>query len=108
MSGGLLGIGLIIGGGFCYFAWWLTKLIEDGRLQATEASVAAERTAATLERIEALMRGQAGLVDDGTLVVTATGTMAHRPDCAVVAAEGLRQKFPDEPGPPASSASAVH
>lgn len=99
LSGGLLGVGLIIAGGFCYFAWWLTKLVEDGREQAAKAAVTAERAAAALERIEAVLRRDAGLDDTATLVVTATGTMAHRPGCAVlIGKDGLRNVRPDEPG----------
>lgn len=42
VSGGLLGLGLIFLGGFSYFAFWLTKLVQESRRQT-----------AVLERIEA-------------------------------------------------------
>lgn len=42
VSGGLLGLGLIFLGGFCYFAYWLTKLVQATREQT-----------AVLERIDA-------------------------------------------------------
>lgn len=41
VSGGLLGLGLIFLGGFCYFAFWLTKLVQETREQT-----------AVLERID--------------------------------------------------------
>jgi hypothetical protein len=79
VSGGLLGVALVIFGGFAYFAYWLTKLVEDGR-----------RSAATLERIESLLQEQAGAVAAATApvaeaVATPSGNMAHTPDCSMVA-----------------------
>jgi hypothetical protein len=44
VSGGLLGLGLIFLGGFTYFAFWLTKLVEQ-----------THRQTAALERIEAAL-----------------------------------------------------
>jgi hypothetical protein len=46
VSGGLLGLGLIFLGGFSYFAFWLTKLVQESRQQT-----------AVLERIEAHLSG---------------------------------------------------
>jgi len=106
ISGGILGLGLIVVGGFCYFGYWLTRQVVEGRAQA-------DRLADSLARIERLLlaggdigRGPARLdVEDaervapsrarartpgapspnGMLVATMTGTMLHRPDCPVVA-----------------------
>jgi hypothetical protein len=47
VSGGLLGLGLIFLGGFSYFAFWLTKLVQETRQQT-----------AVLERIEAQLSGR--------------------------------------------------
>ena len=47
VSGGILGLGLIFLGGFAYFAYWLTKLVEQG-----------QRQTAVLERIEAALSGR--------------------------------------------------
>ena len=99
-------LGLIVVGGFCYFGYWLTRQVVEGRAQA-------DRLADSLARIERLLlaggdigRGPARLdVEDaervapsrarartpgapspnGMLVATMTGTMLHRPDCPVVA-----------------------
>ena len=46
ISGGLLGLGLVIVGGFVYFAYWQTLLVREGRDQA-------RRVEGLLERIEA-------------------------------------------------------
>jgi Na+/phosphate symporter len=87
VSGGLLGLAFVMFGGFAYFGYWLTRLLEDER-----------RSAATLERIEALLQetatasataaavsaaAPAGAVAE--VVATPTGNMAHRPDCSMVA-----------------------
>ena len=49
VSGGILGLGLIFLGGFAY---WLTKLVEQG-----------QRQTAVLERIEAALSGRAAAGD---------------------------------------------
>lgn len=107
ISGGLLGLALVVGGGFCYFAYWLTRLVYEGRQQNEALLNALARIEA---RLDAPVDGQpgspsangrpaAGLGATGRLVATATGSMIHRPDCAVVAdKDGLRDVSPDEPG----------
>lgn len=47
VSGGLLGLGLIFLGGFGYFAFWMTKFVEESRHQT-----------AILERIEAALAAE--------------------------------------------------
>jgi hypothetical protein len=74
VSGGLLGLGLIFLGGFTYFAYWLTKLVEQSHRQTV-----------ALERIEAALTGRSperGVGSDGLVV---SGGVAHRPDCALLA-----------------------
>lgn len=67
ISGGMLGLGLVFAGGFAYFAWWLTKLVREGREQhdrlvrevraaATAAEHQAEISTGVLLRIEAALR----------------------------------------------------
>lgn len=83
ISGGLLGLGVSIVGGFLYFAYWLTLLIRDNRAQS-------RRLADTLDGIrshfakEGLDAG-VGASTNGEYVTTEKGTMFHRPDCTVVA-----------------------
>ncbi len=117
-SGGLIGLALVIAGGFTYFAYWLTRLVREGREQSARATEA-------LERLEQLLAG--GIVTVGgdgeeaaaparataratatakkrrsprkTFVATSTGTMFHRPDCPVVAyRDGLVRVGADESG----------
>ena len=105
ISGGLLGLGMMFAGGFLYFARWLTDLLDETRRQASEAQQTSDRTADALERIESLLRAtnaapavvpapsasEASVaprsvpVAATSLVATAKGTMAHRPECRLVA-----------------------
>src|SRR3954470_15339022 len=93
ISGGMLGLGLIFAGGFCYFAYWLTQLVYATRGDAAD-------TRMILERIEELLTANAAMSSAGAPVrtatptarattkpylATATGTMYHRPDCPSVA-----------------------
>ena len=73
ISGGLMGVGLIVLGGFTYFSYWLTCLVRENRQTA-------QRTAAHQDRLEALI-GQL-VADRGTqLVATEHGSVVHRPGC---------------------------
>jgi hypothetical protein len=92
ISGGLFGLGLVFVGGFCYFAYWMTRLVQEQQRQ----------TAAMLEALAALRPTEAApsgasavasaSVATGGLVATAKGTMAHRPDCSIVAGKkGLKK-----------------
>jgi hypothetical protein len=82
VSGGLLGLALVVIGGFLYFSYWQTLVIRALRESSSELT-------ASLLRIESLLAQGAPAPapappaqDD--LVATATGTMLHRPDCSVV------------------------
>jgi hypothetical protein len=88
VSGGLLGAALVIAGGFFYFGYWLTRVVEETRRQT-------DLLASMLDRLggagAASGNGSSGVGASG-LVATATGTMLHRPDCPVVAGkDGLRR-----------------
>lgn len=99
ISGGLFGLGVVFTGGFAYFVHWVTRLVAESRRHAQQAAETAAATVAALERIEALLRAQAGVVEARALVATASGTMAHRPDCPTVAGKhNLRPVAPGEPG----------
>ena len=101
ISGGLLGLGLVVAGGFVYFAYWQTLLVRESR-------TAREDLQAALSRLEVLLSASltggastAPTTPNGQpgLVATSTGSMLHRPDCAVVVGRtGLRAASPDEPG----------
>jgi hypothetical protein len=85
ISGGLLGLALVVAGGFTYFAYWQTVRIRESRDQSRELTDA-------IRRVEKLLSGggpavaAAGVVIAApTFVATANGSMFHRPDCAAVA-----------------------
>ena len=83
ISGGLMGIVLVIAGGFCYFGFFLARLLATSR-EMLDALLRLE------ERFESV-----GLSNDGTtsraarlptvsFVATKAGSMFHRPDCPTV------------------------
>lgn len=71
ISGGLMGLALVVLGGFLYFAHWQTAVLNEVRLQTAEITAA-------------LRAGSAPSPFTGALLTTAQGTLAHRPDCPVV------------------------
>jgi hypothetical protein len=111
ISGGMLGLGLVFAGGFCYFAYWLTQLVYATRRDSAD-------TRMILERIEELLTANAAMASAdaapavasrragrGTAtatkpyLATPTGTMYHRPECPAVAGrDGLRQVDGSESG----------
>jgi len=110
ISGGLFGLGLVFLGSFCYFAHWMTELVKEHRAQSAAIVEA-------ITRLEDVLRPHVAPVaaaplgpppaDDEVvetfdfapepsrngvaLVATEKGTMAHRPECVIVAGKtGLR------------------
>ena len=82
ISGGVLGLGLMITGGLAYFGYWVTRLVQENRTNTRELIAAIDRLGMIDGESTGVTGGGAG---NGMLVATATGTMLHRPDCAVVA-----------------------
>lgn len=111
-SGGLFGLGLVFLGAFFYFAHWITELVKESRGQSAamiEAIARLEETVrqqAGLDRLAGATNGSvsghqesafAPVEDDRELVATNRGTMAHRPDCVVVAGKpSLRRVAVDD------------
>ena len=106
ISGLGIGLGFVFLGSFFYFAHWITELVKESRAQSAAMIEA-------IGRLEETVRQQAGadrlaaatvVADDsasvsmnGNLVATGKGTMAHRPDCVVVAGKhGLRAVTADD------------
>jgi hypothetical protein len=83
ISGGLLGLGLVVSGGFVYFAYWQTVRIRESREQHRQLVEAVGRLEARLVATE-VAAGADTAVTSG-LVATASGTMFHRADCPIVA-----------------------
>jgi len=94
ISGGILGAALTVAGGFLYFGYWLTRLVHEGRRERVELAEILERIDARLAVLD-----PAGGVARTTLVTTATGSLVHRPTCALVAnRDGLRAVDAATPG----------
>jgi hypothetical protein len=100
ISGGLLGLALAVLGGLFYFAYWVTKQIQETRRQT-------EQTGKALSEIRDLLAGatiaasgasagKARATGNGAFVATENGTMFHRPDCVVVQGRDDLRKV--EPG----------
>jgi hypothetical protein len=101
ISGLGIGLGLVFLGSFFYFAHWVTELVKEGRTQSAAMIEAITRLEETIkqqsvgERVAEVAPSPNGVRAD--LVATTKGTMAHRPDCVVVAGKpGLRRVAPDE------------
>src|SRR4051812_23425189 len=107
ISGLGLGLGLVFLGSFFYFAHWITELVKEGRAQSAAMVEAIARLEETVKQQAGADRlaaasddGAAGVMPNGAtgdLVATSKGTMAHRPECVVVAGKpGLRRVSPDD------------
>ena len=88
ISGGLLGLALVIGGGLLYFAYWLTLQVREARVERERVSAHQER----LERVIGELADRLALAAAGPghtgpaqerVVTTAGGTLLHRPTCRV-------------------------
>ena len=86
ISGGLLGLGLVFFGGFLYFAYWMTRMVQESREQSARLTDALNRME---ERLAGGPAAAAGVSE--RLVATKTGKLVHTPDCPMVAGrKGLR------------------
>lgn len=86
ISGGLLGLALVVGGGFLYFAYWLTLMVREARGERERAAAHQDR----LERLLVELNGRLGAPAGAPVervVTTPSGTLLHRPTC--VATVGL-------------------
>ena len=98
ISGGLLGIGLLMAGGLLYLGSWLARLAEQQRKEGEELRGVIVALRNEIERLPtALGSSSAAATAAGAYVATKTGTMLHRPDCSVVADRSdLRQVGADD------------
>jgi hypothetical protein len=98
LSGGVLGLGLVIAGGFVYFAYWMTLMVRESRTGRAELTAVLTRVERLLEDA-ATPRTSRSSGPAGRLVATKTGTMLHRPDCVAVDGKtDLREVSSDTPG----------
>ena len=97
ISGGLLGLGLVLTGGFVLFGSWIARTAREQQavsyelldaVRAVRDELASRPVApvqVTTQRGRRTSNGNgSGHAGDG-LVATANGSMLHRPDCVVVA-----------------------
>ncbi|MGB8651161.1 MAG: hypothetical protein WCD35_10925 [Mycobacteriales bacterium] len=100
ISGGILGLALVVAGGLLYFSYWLTRLVREGREERQHTAAHQERLEQALvtltERLQGL--GAPAAQEDAGLVVTVAGTMLHRPDCAATAGQQVRRASADRKG----------
>lgn len=89
ISGGLLGVGLVIAGGLMFFGSWIVAAGTQNALQSEQVVDAINALRRDLDtRLDAgggLGRsGDAARTPTRQLVATTTGTVLHREDCSVV------------------------
>lgn len=85
ISGGLLGVALVVGGGFLFFAAWLVRLIEDNRRYNARVAQTLDRVDRALTAIAtdaaaaAAFPTQAGNGMDAETTPTGSGGSGHGP-----------------------------
>ncbi|HWB65391.1 MAG TPA: hypothetical protein VG708_01005 [Mycobacteriales bacterium] len=90
ISGGILGLALVFGGGFVYFSYWQTVRVRESRQQTAQLTAALNRLESLLAGGAGAPGGAAGVVEaartaNRTFVATASGSIFHRRDCPAVA-----------------------
>ena len=84
ISGGLMGIVLVIAGGFCYFGFFLARLLATSR-EMLDALLRLEERFEAGVSLDGQSSPRAARLPVVSLVATKTGSMYHRPDCPTVA-----------------------
>jgi hypothetical protein len=88
VSGGLLGLGLVLLGGFLYFGAWLAKVANEQRESSRQLADTILVLADLVSRQNGGVRGAAvdTMADPGAVPVLAgNGSTVHRRDCALIA-----------------------
>lgn len=86
VSGGVLGVGLILLGGFLYFGAWLAKTASDQKETNRRLADSLLVLADVVSRSSAPAAGTAAAADAGAVPVLAGGgSTVHRRDCALIA-----------------------
>src|SRR4051794_20731295 len=68
ISGGILGLGLMITGGLAYFGYWITRLVQENRAHTRDLIAAIDRLAALAVEEDGAGTGQVRRAPAGTLV----------------------------------------
>lgn len=98
ISGGLLGVALVVAGGLLYTCAWLTRLVRDNQQHHARTAAHQERLEQGLALLAERMAGAAATAAEAGPVVTASGTMLHRPTCSATAGQVLRPAGPEDAG----------
>lgn len=102
ISGGLVGIAMVLGAGLLYFGSWVARSAASQQRSGAELAALLQEIRDELAHRPAPVNGAPnGKARRGAaaFVATARGSMWHRPDCAVVAGrEDLRAVGPDGDG----------
>ena len=83
ISGGLLGVALVTGGGLLYLGSWIARLAEQQREEGQELRNVLLAIRQEIEYLPGTL-GNGSRTAKQTFVATRTGTMFHVPDCTVV------------------------
>ena len=74
VSGGLLGLALVVAGGFCYFGYWQTQVVRAVRRDAADIRSIRD----SLHHIEELLAANPALTDNGATPKSASSTTRRR------------------------------
>jgi hypothetical protein len=85
ISGGILGLGLVVSGGFVYFGYWQTVRIRESRQQSLDLTAALARLETLMSSVGSVDGSATGTVAGALYVATPSGSIFHRPDCTIVA-----------------------
>ena len=97
ISGGILGGALVGFGGFCYFGFWLTRLVHEQRRQTDVLAGAIGRLEVQMGRLADTMATPDGSAGRRRLVATANGTMTHQTWCSLVKDKPVHPVDADDP-----------
>jgi hypothetical protein len=96
----VLGLALAVVGGLFYFAYWITRQIQETRRQSDQTQQSLGEIKDLLARgVIATTAEKAHATGNGSFVATEKGTMFHKADCVVVQGrDDLRTVEPDSDG----------
>ena len=99
ISGGLMGVGLLVAGGLLYVGSWMARLADVQRTESEKTRETLRGVRQELEYLPGLVGGGGAPATQQAFVATRTGTMFHLPDCSVVSGrQDLRNVSGEEPG----------
>jgi hypothetical protein len=100
ISGGMLGLALAVVGGLFYFAYWITRQIQETRRQSDQTQQSLSEIKDLLAKgVIATTADKAHATGNGSFVATEKGSMFHRSDCVVVQGrDDLRAVEPEGAG----------